>query len=168
MGKEEIKEKVKYLGQIINAPSAYLILRDKPLGDGSYYAEFKDDQYYLISSERGKKLDRKVTSDIDQFLYWVFKDVVFKMAVDYELNHRQPYKDPRRLIFSKRIELLSKLNSSWGEREKIEIEKYLKQAPYDDDIDVRVKLTKTFMAKGISSLDAYKQACEKYPLPKSI
>ena len=161
----EIRERVYELGKNIDAPLDLLNVPDKSAGDGSPHLEVKGDIYHYVASERGNEIFRKETTDSDELLYWIFSDVTTSMAYSYELKHRRPNQDFRRLAFSKRIELLEKLNPKWADREAKEIEKSLMDSPFDDDADLRVALYEDFISKGLSDEDAYKKACLKYPLP---
>ena len=59
-------------------------------------------------------------------------DVVFDVAVKFELENRVNNQDFRRLIFSKRLELMSILDARWYAWHKREIELTLINSPFDD------------------------------------
>jgi hypothetical protein len=122
--------------------------------------------YHYIVIERGEELSRVTTSDLDELLYCVFKDVTFELAGIYELKHRVENQDSRRLMFKRQVELLSILSPKWGEMKAREHERILAQHPYDDWAGVRAELAKTLREQGLSPEAAWKRACEKYPLPK--
>lgn len=55
------------------------------------------------------------------------------MACAYELEHRIPGQDFRRLMFSKRVELLTSIDPDMGRRGKEQIAETLRNAPFNDD-----------------------------------
>ncbi|MEJ2294250.1 MAG: Imm63 family immunity protein, partial [Candidatus Lokiarchaeota archaeon] len=69
--------------------------------------------------------------DVHKLLYWIFKDIVFEMASDYELNHRKPEEDFRKLLFNKDLALFEKLDNQWYVWEKEDIDNILKENPYE-------------------------------------
>lgn len=163
---DEIRITVYSLGALINAPKNSLHLLDRPVGDGTPHVEIFGEEYHYVSTERGIENLRKKTSSIDKLLYWIFSDVTSFMSFSYELAHRVPNQDFRRLVFSKQFELLEALNPAWAEIEKKRIGEILHHNPYDDDIDKRVTLCKKLTSKGYSAEDSYEKACMKYPLPE--
>ncbi|MEP7187857.1 MAG: hypothetical protein ABI901_01545, partial [Roseiflexaceae bacterium] len=91
--------------------------------------------------------------------------VTFGLACRYELTNRVESQDCRRMIFRHQIEMLSKLLPHWGERESLRHRKTLQEHPFDDDANVRAELTKDLRNQGCSPEDAWRRACERYPLP---
>jgi len=55
------------------------------------------------------------------------------MANEYELENRKPNKDFRRILFTKEIELMKRLDLQWARWKKKEIDKVLSEHPYEDD-----------------------------------
>lgn len=129
-----IRKKVREYGKKINAPSYLLSVRTTTDGFGTPHIEIDENGYNYVVSERGNEYERRQTKDIHILLYWIFKDIVFILASEYELNNRKPNEDSRRLLFAKLIELLKKLDSEFARWEKEEQEKILKEHPYDDDL----------------------------------
>lgn len=165
IGIKEIRLRVVELGKLISAPQSYLVVPDQPTSDGTPYVEVINDEYHYVSADRGMEISRRVTSDVDQLLYWILKRASSAMASNFEFKNRIENKDTRRIKFSKQIEIIGKLSPSWAHLMSMEIEEILKSAPYDDLSSERVKYCKKLMVAGISNDDAYKKACEKYPLP---
>ena len=66
--------------------------------------------------------------------YWLISNIVFDLACNYELKHRISGQDFRRLLFSKKIELMQKVNPQWAEKKKQEIKNILAEHPYDDEV----------------------------------
>ena len=128
-----IRKKVREYGKKINAPSRLLTVPTTSDGFGTPYVEIDNTGYNYVVSERGTEFERRQTNDINKLLYWIFKSIVFIMASDYELDHRKPHEDFRRQLFAKTIELMEKLDSNFLRWEKEEIEKILKENPYEDD-----------------------------------
>nr|WP_252867568.1 Imm63 family immunity protein [Pantoea sp. AV62] len=105
-----------------------------PIGDGTPYVTFENDEYNFIHSERGYEFSRKVTGSLDELLYWIMSEVAYKTAFQYELEHRVKGRDGRRIAFPKFIELMANMNISWEPKAQREIQKILTEAPYDDNL----------------------------------
>jgi len=129
-----IRKKVKEYGNKINAPTRLLSVRTSSDGFGTPHIEIDENEYNYVVSERGVEYERKKTKEITKLLYWIFNDIVFNMASDYELEHRNPNEDSRRQLFAKIIELMEQLDSNFAQWQKEELDKFLEEAPYDDDL----------------------------------
>jgi hypothetical protein len=101
-----------------------------PSLEGPYIAS--DYSYCWIVMERGSERERRRTNDLDELLYWVFEGTAFDLAVNYELHHRNPKEDCRRLIFRHQLELLGNLDSAWRDRAERKIDALLENHPYCD------------------------------------
>ncbi len=128
-----IRKKVREYGKRINAPSHLLSVRSSSDGFGTPHIEIKKKEYNYVISERGTEFERRQTKNLDKLLYWIFKSIVFNIASEYELEHRKPNEDFRRQLFAKQIELMEKLDSKFAFWEKEDLEKILKEHPFDDD-----------------------------------
>ena len=95
-------------------------------------SEIDEDGYNYVVSERGIEFKRQHTKDIAKLLYWIFKDIEFNIASEYELNHRKSNEDSRRQLFAKIIELMELIDPKFAKWEKKEIAKILKENPYCD------------------------------------
>ncbi|MEJ2229130.1 MAG: Imm63 family immunity protein, partial [Alphaproteobacteria bacterium] len=99
--------------------------------DGLPHIEVGDAYFYVIS-ERGHEFKRRATTDLDELLYWVLRDFVFSVAVDFEVRHRRMGQDSRRLMFAKEMELMSLISSEWATRLEGEHKDILVQHPFND------------------------------------
>ena len=107
-------------------------LYTSPRHDGSPHVESTDDTLSYVVTERGTEFERRTTTSQDDLLYWLTSDLVFSLAGHYELNHRAPGQDSRRIMFAREIELLGRINFAWRERKEIEISGILARHPYRD------------------------------------
>jgi hypothetical protein len=117
---------------------------------------------HYVVIERGQELERKTTTDLDTLLYWIFSNVTFSMAVEYELNNRLEDRDCRRIIFDKQEKLLGILNENWQQKEIEEHNKILEKNPFDDLAGLRATYC-ALRAQGYSESEIDKLAYEKYP-----
>ena len=129
-----IRKKVKEYGKKINAPTRFLRVRSSSDAFGTPYVEIDEHGYNYVVSERGTEFKRQKTKDITKLLYWIFKDIVFQIANEYELNHRRSNEDSRRQLFAKTIELMELLDPKFAKWEKEEIKKILEKNPYCDTL----------------------------------
>ena len=160
----EIQDIVNQLAKKINAPSYLLPTFSSPIGDATPNIEVDNlGLYNFVISERGNEYERKLTSDLNDLLYWIFSSVTFSMACDYELKNRIADKDCRRIMFEKQEELLGLLNKEWEEKEKKEHQSILINNPYDDLAGLRATYCGELRAKGLSESEIDKRAYEKYP-----
>ena len=123
---------VEEKGMLINAPRALLSVHTRSKGDGTPHIEIVGSNLFYVSCERGYEIFRKQVFDENELLYLIFRDIAWKMASDFELKNRVVNRDSRRLIFSKKLELLEKICPEWKAREEEEIKKILLNAPYID------------------------------------
>jgi len=129
-----IRKKVREYGKKIHAPSHLLSVRASSDGFGTPHIEIDENGYNYVVSERGEEFERRQTKDIDKLLYWIFKQIVFIMASDYELENRKPNEDFRRQLFAKQIELMEQLDSKFAQWNKEDLDKILEESPYDDNL----------------------------------
>jgi len=67
-------------------------------------------------------------------LYIVFEKITFDMALQYELIHRIPFQDSRRLLFSHQLKLMEKLSPEWKNVLQNRITEIIKRNPYQDGL----------------------------------
>ena len=103
-----------------------------PTHDGGPHAEYAGGVFAYVVTERGQELERRETLDPEELLYWLVSDVAGAAARRYELNHRRPGVDSRRLWFQKHVELLSGLRPEWGRRQQAEYDAVLRRHPFED------------------------------------
>lgn len=130
--RKDLQDKIDEIGKIIDAPRSWLIVLYQPANDGSPYVAIDGDKFFYIYSERGCEIYREPISSLDELMYFILARAANRMALDHELDNRVEGQDFRRIYFSKRIELMNKLNPQWGERCRKEIEEILVSAPYSD------------------------------------
>jgi hypothetical protein len=105
-------------------------LRTTPQHDGSAHVEEEGGVFAYVVTERGQEYERRLTRDEDDLLYWVVADETFELAGRYELQHRVPGQDSRRVLFQRELELLRRLSPAWSDRKRAEIDAILKEHPY--------------------------------------
>jgi Immunity protein 63 len=127
-----IRRRVKALGAKIGATSDQTRVASQSDEFGTPHIEIDGSQYHYIVSERGEIHKHKTTQSLDELLYWILDDATFDMATKYELTHRIPGQDSRRLWFQKQIELLQAIDPVWGERKRQEFERVLERHPFVD------------------------------------
>ena len=96
------------------------------------HLEVDSNGMHYVVVERGQEQLRRTTQEVDELLYWVFASITFSMASSYEVRHRIPNQDFRRLLFAKQAELLHRLNPAWEARRQQELSDILLQAPFSD------------------------------------
>ena len=162
---EDVQKTVRKLGAKIQAPKDLLTVPSKPIDDGSSYLEIIQDEFHYISQERGLVVNRRITTKLDELLYWIIREVALVMAIEFEKEHRDPKIDHRRLIFEHTVYLLKKFDAKWASQEQEIVAETVKSTPFDDCINRRVELCKKYIVEGFSPEEAYEKACLEYPLP---
>ena len=165
----DIKKKIDELALKINAPTRLLpSYGQQDFGKWCYIdVDRKGYMFYISVEDRGKEYEQK-TSEIDDLLYWIFDNVTFSMACDYELKNRIEDKDNRRMIFDKQETLLGELNEAWRETKRNTHQHILKSYPFDDLAGLRATFCGQLRKQGYSETEIKKMAYEKYPYPASL
>ena len=112
---QTIQAKVEGLAAQIDAPASYLPTFGSSEDGARPFVQVGLSYQYAVE-ERGQELSRKETTDLDEFLYWVFDDIAGAMSWEYELRHRREGEDSRIQAFTKRMELLRRLSPDWEQR----------------------------------------------------
>ena len=103
--------------------------RMTPAHDGSAHIERERQSYCYVVTERGSEYERRRTQDPEELLFWMMSDVTFDIAVRYELTHRRPGADSRRLLFRTQEELLQSLKPAWADELRRKHRSILRQHP---------------------------------------
>ena len=98
------------------------------------YVYSDDGGYHYASIERGIMNMHRITDDLFEISYWIYSHKTFWMSVNFERKNRIDNQDTRRLIFKKRLELLSLVGENYRKRGEIDIDETLKNNPYNDSI----------------------------------
>lgn len=121
MSPSEIQKKIYELGEKASIHQNKLILRTGPSGDGAPYMDTSNGTYDYVIEERGIEFSRKVTDDLDEFLYRFFESVISMLSYEYESVHRKNDEYLINVAFDKKMELMSLINKNWGLRTQDEI-----------------------------------------------
>lgn len=106
----------------------------KPSHFGGYHIEISDDgSISLIGTDRGIVTVRKKTNSLNELMFWVFSDFAYSKGWEYELKHRHPTDDSRRIVFPKALDFIEKISPEWRGRLKAEQEEILRNNPFRDD-----------------------------------
>ena len=128
----EIKAEIDRLAARVGAPEDSLPTYGQTRDGARPHIETDARSYHYVVVERGEELRRDTTTDLDELLYHVFEGVTFTLACSFATAHRVPGRDFRRRLFTRQIELLGSLSSSWAERESREHQRILQQHPFID------------------------------------
>ena len=125
----EIKNKINsLLGKLnYNINENFIPTYKSPKGDGTTYIIINELGYNYIISERGNEYNRKITRDIDELLYWIFKDIIFELVVKTNKKRQQ--------WFNEEESMLMKINKNWGNLLKEEHKKLLLGKQMENEID---------------------------------
>jgi len=125
-------DEVTRLAAAIGAPTGYLPTYGHSEDFARPHIEFDGAQFHFVVVERGQELERVSSPDPQEIVYRVFEAVTFSMASDYEVRHRRPWRDTRRLLFDKQLELMGKLSPEWKMRTQARLDEALKENPFRD------------------------------------
>lgn len=107
-------------------PNHYFIIPDRPDGVATPYLEIHEKEYHFIVSERGSELDRKVTLDDDEILYWFVECGVDALASHYAALTSTPEKEFRDVYFRKQYRLMLAIKTEWATRKRKKITEILR------------------------------------------
>jgi hypothetical protein len=130
---DALRARFEALVAALDVSPYYKRFATSPLGDASPHIEYDGHTYAYVIRERDDELERRETRDPDDVLYWLVSDTARESALRFELAHRVPGKDFRRLYFAKHVELLQNIRADWGHRKRQEYGNILKRHPYSDE-----------------------------------
>ena len=128
-----IESRYDAMARQLSAPTALVHFATAPQHDGSAHVEQDGDTFCYVVTERGQELERRRTTDVEELLFWLASDLTWAMAIDYEISHRIPGQDFRRLLFQKHLELLAELSPKWSQSKGAEYERVLADHPFCDE-----------------------------------
>jgi hypothetical protein len=127
----EIKANIEKMAAQIDIPVEMTPSFGKFVGQYAYvYVE--GDKYHWVMRGDSPSISDVETADPDELLYQVFTSLTEQMGMIYEVLHRDPKLDPRRVAYRHQSELLKKLNPTWELRRAKEIEDLITWYPYKD------------------------------------
>jgi hypothetical protein len=88
--------------------------------------------YHYVIVERGIEQSKQTSQDIKDLLYWIFDDITFSMACDYDLKNREEDKDFRRLLFKEQERLIGQIDIQFQEKLVRKHQEILKTHPFED------------------------------------
>jgi len=132
----QIKARVRDLAKQINGKPELLPTFGSSDDFGRPHIEVRENAYHYIVLERGQKVSYLTTNELDELLYWIFRDITSQMGYSYELAHRNPKQDFRRIAFAHSQELLNKLDPVWKTRRGTELSETLEKYPYKDNMKI--------------------------------
>lgn len=89
--------------------------------------------YHYVFTEKGKIRLHKITDDLFEITYWIFKDLIHCIASKYEGENRIEKQDFRRLLFAKELELFEIVGENYRKRFEIAVDEILKNYPYNEN-----------------------------------
>jgi len=133
---EEVKSKIYELGNIIgmtqdSALYPMFATTKNVSWDGAYIC-VEDSIYYYIEMDRGRVVRSFESRKLEDILFYLFYDITFDLAIEYEIKQRKQGEDFRRILFAKQLELLLKINKVYYTKGKQKIDDILKTAPFRD------------------------------------
>lgn len=111
------------------------VVKTKPTGNGRY-CYVSDDQgepcYVLEYRDQGATIHRFTSRDINAVLSRLFYDVATELAVSFQAKHRVKYRDSRRAINAKLVELMERVSPLFGAYAAGRVDEAVNEYPYDD------------------------------------
>jgi len=128
-----IAKRFREIASALDAPAGQRIFRIEPHHDGSRHCEFDGEAYSLTTSERGLLLDHQTTTDPNELLFWLVRDMTRQLASDYELANRpdEHNGDTRIAMFDRHVELLGRIDDTWALRQRVHYDQTLSTHPGD-------------------------------------
>lgn len=169
MNIEEFKELFLEKAKLINVPPDLYPGFGEQTGEAVPFVEVSEGYfpiYRYIVKERGREYENKMTQDLDEVLYWVFKQITAELAFSRSERVRRNDIDSRRVYFGIQQELMGKLSVKWKDQFIEYINRVLAKSPYDDYGNIRWEYEKELVRGGMSNAEANRKAEELYPSPK--
>lgn len=89
--------------------------------------------FNFIIVERGNEIEKRLTRNLDDLLYWIFDLITFDLASKFELQNRDNKVDFRRILFEKQEEIMAQLSNEWKIRKENAHNEILKIYPFTDN-----------------------------------
>jgi hypothetical protein len=102
----ELESKIQQVASLVSE-KIELPVFDKQCVDERWQISVMKDGYHYYWCNRGKVVDLNTTLDIDELIYWVFRDATMRLAYKYESLNRVIGQDQRIIAFKKHIEILN-------------------------------------------------------------
>jgi len=133
---KELYEKLRPLAEKegIFKPITFHFATTTPHGaPGDFCYSDGDCYYYGGIGDRGAvTLER--TKSLFEVAYWIFEFQTSAMAFEYEKKHRIMGQSYRRIAFAKQLELMGLIGEDYRQRAELEINKMLKEHPFQDEL----------------------------------
>ena len=169
---QELREKLEEYAQKIQVPENLLPSFDSVL-EGSYIETNSLGVFSYIYAERGQQNLLKITANLDELLFEVFRHITFEIAAHSNVSYGRlgniqvPIDiDSRRVYFMIQQVLMKNVNPDWESKIIDHHQDILKLYPFDDFLKKRIKLADALIKGGKSRHDAETLANQTYRLPK--
>jgi hypothetical protein len=116
---EDVKAAVRDLVAKLDGGDRHEVIAFSPQDFARPYVEIHGAMLHWVVVERGRELERRTTSDLNELLHWVALDATRSMAGSWELGQRWRFpagRDTRIGWLAKQIELLRRLDAQWAEQ----------------------------------------------------
>ena len=139
---------------------------------GGFHAEFDGVKFHYVFTHDsccGDDVDeRESTKDPEELLRWAVRDLTYDLAHSWAEQRYDERIDHRRLWFTKHVELLRSIDSSWADIQQRKYDAILKTSPYDDAERDRIDYMRELQSKeGMTLGEAYRKAEQKFPEPRN-
>lgn len=119
MNEEQVEDELRRIARIISAEPDQLPTVCRLQGGGRTNIEISNDGTLSYEAyERGLQIYCYTFTDLDGLMYHTFKDIVPRLATAYATEMEAIGQDFREHLYSKMIELMSKIKPEWGKRMK--------------------------------------------------
>lgn len=129
----EIEAGYAHYAALAGYSSVKFPLKLKPQDSGIRHLELSDDgKMAIVGTDRGMETTRRETYDVEQLLYWLFRDDAMAAGWRYAADHKKPDsdEDTRCVAFSKALEVIGKLSQEWRQRLSDEQQAILRDHPF--------------------------------------
>jgi len=101
---------------------------------GTYVFSDKEGYHLDMVGDRGGIVENKTFSNIEDLYFELCWQMVSEISTNYASKNRKEGEDWRRIMFSKRIELLNEISEKFALHGKKKIDDILSENPYDDEL----------------------------------
>ncbi len=89
---EGIRDAVAQIARRIDAPDSLLPTHSSSIDAVRSHIEVDPQGLHYVVVEGGEEFERRTTRDPGELAYWIFHDVTFEMAADFEARNRREIK----------------------------------------------------------------------------
>ncbi|GHT14301.1 hypothetical protein FACS1894170_11180 [Planctomycetales bacterium] len=162
---KKIKSVAQSIGVNISESMPITFGYSDPLGDGTPFIKKQWGMYCYGYAVRGNDTDIKKTTNYNEVIYWLFRDIALRMGETYWETCPRTCLDQRRYFFKRQFEILNQICPQFGKRIREEIFQIITLYPFCDGYPETLEYIDTYLEGHTDPMpDLHQEKREPFPL----